>query len=114
MITFDPEQDRWKWFEFNPNGKKAFAVELYNRTADEAEQLAKRAGNDEHKRRSLIAEHWFRDFRGINKPDGTPLENTLENRRKLLNEVLFWSFVQASLMSLDTWYLEGNADSGSV
>lgn len=117
MITFDPQQEqesRWRWFEFNAGGKRAFSVELYNRTSEEAEALGKRVGGDERKRRALIAEHWFRDFRGIAGPDGQPLENTLENRRALLNEVLFWTFVQSSLMSLDAWYAEGNADSGSV
>lgn len=108
---------RWKWFTI-PNADGA-AVELYCPTTDEFLRAGKRfrftdKGEDMAGFKRYLAEHWFRDFRGMFDAKGEPLENTVEMRVAICNETDIWRWLQEQFLNAAQWRDEGNASSGTA
>lgn len=116
-VSLDDDTARWKWFAYPDRG---FSLELYSPKASELARAASRYGLTTDKVdlagfSKFIAEHWFRDFKGIVDQHDQPLQNTAEIRGKLLENVpglLAWA--QGRIADFTSWLDEGNGDSGSA
>lgn len=115
-VSLDNEKSRWRWFKYS-----SAEVELFCPTAQELSRVLAQFGlaksdADHAGFSAFLAERWFRAFRGIvDTESGKPIENTKENRVKLLDQVPgLGQWVQSRLVDFAAWLDEGNADSGSA
>lgn len=115
MIQIDMQnpEARWRWFRYERDGK-SFEVELFGRTISEAEAASRKHGDNVRALQRHVADHWFRDFRGINGADGQPLPNTTETRVALMDVPAVGTFIALKLADAGAWLDEGNAGSGTA
>ena len=59
-----------------------------------------------------IAKRWFVDFRGWEDDNGSPVQNTLENRVCLLENKAVFELISKALNESGEWRAEGNAAAG--
>jgi len=104
------KDDRWFWRTVTGLGLE---LELYAPTTSELTVMNRKFGvltkdQKDEEYLAFIAREWFRDFRNAILPDGTHVENTIENRELILQAPPVWAYVINNIGAFQDWTNEGN------
>ena len=116
IVHSGDKEGLWKWFVF-PGSDAEFELycpPVHEMTAAASAQRFGSPGVNMEGWLALIATKWFRGFRNVCGFDGTALDNTFEQRLKILYDQDVYSFVLQKLNDTAAWREEGNAGSGSA
>lgn len=110
-LNADPET-LWKWFKVPKHDGAEVEIKLLTRSELRLLREANEAGGmaAEH---TVIAQKFFRNFKGCEDSKGVEIPNTVEMRAAMMDDLFFGTFVSGKFAEIAGWVLEGKDVSGS-
>jgi len=97
LYTLGTEEDRWVWHTLSIG--EGARLHLYMTDTQQLNRVRRKFVPNEDRQdlagmQRYVARNWFDDFKELYTPSGEEIENTLDNRFKILQHPGVWSEVQ--------------------